>query len=198
MKVVIGLGNPGAKYEGTRHNVGFMTLDKAATMLQTSFTQTKFKAHYTQTHYNNEKVLLLKPLTYMNLSGQCIGQLIEFYDCSINDLLIVHDDLDLPFGQLKLRMKGGAGGHNGLKSVIQHLGTTEFKRIRMGIGRPEHGHVVDYVLQSFSKQEFGLLEPLLKTAAEACLDFIDHDFPNVMNKYNQLAKRLDEQEHNIE
>jgi PTH1 family peptidyl-tRNA hydrolase len=185
MKVIIGLGNPGKEYEFTRHNIGFLTVDYLSDELQIPFNQAKFKGVYGEGRYKNEKVILLKPLTYMNLSGESIRELIDFYKLSIDDLLIIYDDLDLSPGKLKLRYKGGSGGHNGLKSIIHHLKTEQFKRIRMGIGRPLQGDIVSHVLGRFPTEEDEQLNEVIKKAAEASLSFIgEHDFTKVMNMYN--------------
>lgn len=185
MKVIIGLGNPGKKYEFTRHNIGFITLDHVAEKLHISMDQAKFKGLIGEGRYMNEKVILFKPMTFMNLSGEAIRELLDFYKLSNEEILVIYDDLDLPSGQLKLRFKGGPGGHNGIKSILSHLGTEQFKRIKMGIGRPEYGDVVSYVLGNFNKEEEEGLQEAVKKATEASLSFIEErDFTKVMNIYN--------------
>jgi PTH1 family peptidyl-tRNA hydrolase len=185
VKVIVGLGNPGEKYECTRHNIGFITIDYIADQLQLSLDQSKFKGLYGEGRYKDEKVILLKPMTYMNLSGESIRELIDFYKLSHDDLLVIYDDLDLPAGDIKLRYKGGPGGHNGIKSILAHLGTEQFKRIKMGIGRPIYGDVISHVLGSFSKEEQTNLQEVVKKAAEASLSFLEEkDFTKVMNIYN--------------
>lgn len=185
MKVIVGLGNPGPKYEFTRHNIGFLTIDQLAQKLNIEVKQSKFKALYGETRIGQEKVILLKPMTYMNLSGESVNEVLRFYNCEIDDVLIIYDDLDLPAGKMKLRMQGGAGGHNGIKSIIQHLGTQQFKRIKMGIGRPVNEDVVSYVLGTFSKEEQETLQEMLPKAADACVSFVEEeDFSKVMNNYN--------------
>jgi PTH1 family peptidyl-tRNA hydrolase len=185
VKVIVGLGNPGKKYEFTRHNIGFITLDYIADQLDISLDQSKFKGLYGEGRFKNEKVLLLKPMTYMNLSGEAIREITDFYKLTNEDILIIYDDLDLPSGKIKLRLKGGSGGHNGLKSIMAHLGTEEFKRVKMGIGRPTHGDVVSYVLGQFSKDEEQNLEDAVKKATESSLSFLEEeDFTKVMNIYN--------------
>jgi len=133
MKLVVGLGNPGAKYKGTRHNVGFMTMDEVAY-------QEKFD--FDKAQIGGEKVIFMKPLTFMNLSGEAIRPLMNYFKIGIEDLLVVYDDMDLPVGKIRLRQKGGAGGHNGIKSIISCLGTSEFNRIKVGVGRPKDGRTV--------------------------------------------------------
>ena len=133
MKLIVGLGNPGKQYEGTRHNVGFAVIDEIAERLHMSLDQAKFKGIYGMGHVEGEKIFLLKPLTYMNLSGESIGALMDYYQIDIEELLVIYDDLDLPVGRIRLRQRGSAGGHNGVKSTISHVGSQEFNRIRVGI-----------------------------------------------------------------
>lgn len=137
MKCIVGLGNPGKKYDKTRHNAGFMVLDEWAERNNWSFSQKKFNGLYTMERIDGEKVVLLKPQTYMNLSGESLRPLMDYYDLDVEDILVIYDDLDLPPGKIRLRKKGGHGGHNGIRSIIDHLGTKEFKRLRVGVGRPE-------------------------------------------------------------
>ena len=132
MKLIVGLGNPGPTYDRTRHNIGFEVIDELANRFNAPLTQTKWKGLYSMSFQNGEKVFLLKPLTYMNLSGESIRPLMDYYDIDIEDLLILYDDLDLPVGKIRLRQKGSAGGHNGVKSTIAHLGTQQFNRIQIG------------------------------------------------------------------
>jgi len=185
MKVIIGLGNPGKQYEFTRHNIGFLTIDRLSEELNIPVGQAKFKALVGEGFYKNHKVILLKPMTYMNLSGESVREVLDFYKLSIEDLLIVFDDLDLPAGQNKLRYKGGSGGHNGIKSIISHLHTEEFKRIKMGIGRPAKGDIVSYVLGRFPAEEEEKLGEQINKAVKACYSFIEEeDFTKVMNMHN--------------
>ncbi|MFM1655450.1 aminoacyl-tRNA hydrolase [Brevibacillus sp. B_LB10_24] len=188
MKVMIGLGNPGRQYEDTRHNVGFMAIDKVSNEWQIPVSQNKFRALIGEGRINGERVLLVKPQTYMNLSGESVREIVSFYKLTPADILVVFDDLDLPVGRLKLKEKGSAGGHNGIKSLISHLGTQEFKRIKVGIGRPEPGrNVSDYVLGSFSTGEHPLIERAVALAAEACAMAATERFDLVMNRYNTTA-----------
>lgn len=185
MKLIIGLGNPGKQYEKTRHNAGFMVVDELAEALGISLNQLKFKGMLGEGRVGAEKALLLKPLTYMNLSGESMIQVLQFYKMQPEDILVIYDDLDTPVGQIRLRMKGSAGGHNGIKSIIQHLGTEEFNRIRVGIGRPQPGKkVVDYVLEPFFSEEEGDIKAALKKSAEAAKAWLAEPFVQVMNKYN--------------
>ena len=153
MKLIVGLGNPGREYEGTRHNCGFMVIDKLAEKLNVSVDQNKFKGLYVKFKYHGEDVILLKPQTYMNLSGESVSTLMQFFKIEIEDLLVIYDDLDMPVGKLRLRKTGSAGGHNGIKNIIAHLNSQDFKRIRVGIDRHKYMKVVDYVLSRFTKEE---------------------------------------------
>lgn len=186
MKLIVGLGNPGAKYAGTRHNIGFDIIDALANQLEVELSEAKHKGVYAIARKGTEKVILLKPLTYMNLSGESIAEVMRYYDIDKEDVIVVYDDLDLPQGKIRLRQKGSAGGHNGIKSIIAHLGTDQFKRVRVGIGRPEGPiKTVDYVLGKFSEEERNVIDSAIKTSADACIRAIDNTFIDVMNEFNQ-------------
>ncbi len=185
MKVIAGLGNPGEKYENTRHNVGFKVIDHLSEHLSIPLNNQKFNGLFGIDEVNGHKICLLKPLTYMNRSGDAIIPLMKYYKVEIDDLLVIYDDLDLIPGKLRLREKGSAGGHNGMKSIIQHLGRQEFKRIRIGIGRPEPGEAVpDYVLKTFRPNQQAPIKEALQRSADACESWIDTPFTQVMNRYN--------------
>ncbi|BAU26194.1 peptidyl-tRNA hydrolase [Aneurinibacillus soli] len=186
MKVIVGLGNPGREYEMTRHNVGFWAIDRLADEWGIALNQGKFKGLIGEGRVGTEKVILVKPLTYMNLSGECVSPLLSFYKLDPEeDLLVIYDDLDLPCGKIRLRTKGSAGGHNGIKSLLAHLGTQEFKRIKVGIDRPEPGRkVVDYVLGTFPPEQKADVEEAVKRAAEASRAWTEISFLRVMNQYN--------------
>ncbi|MYL51590.1 aminoacyl-tRNA hydrolase [Halobacillus litoralis] len=185
MKCIVGLGNPGKKYEETRHNIGFMIIDELASRNQWSLSQKKFNGLFTMERFNGEKIILLKPQTYMNLSGESLRPLMEFYDIEVEDVLVVYDDLDLPPGKIRLRKKGGHGGHNGIRNIIDQLGTKEFKRLRVGVGRPEGSKtVIDHVLGGFSKEEQGPVEESIDHAVKACEAWIEQPFNEVMNDFN--------------
>ncbi|ANZ95091.1 aminoacyl-tRNA hydrolase [Brochothrix thermosphacta] len=188
MKMIVGLGNPGKKYEDTRHNVGFMVINELNERFNGSFKVTKYNGEVSTIVHKGEKVLLVKPLTYMNESGQCIRQLADYYEIPTDDIVIVYDDLDLPVGQLRLRQKGSAGGHNGIKSTIQHLGTQDFKRVKVGITRPDDGNIINWVLGRFSKKEQPDVAISIKEAADALEMWLTADFIQAMNRYNQAAK----------
>lgn len=185
MKLIVGLGNPGREYELTRHNIGFMAIDELAKRWNISLNEQKFKGVFGAGFVNGEKVILLKPLTYMNLSGESIRPLMDYYKIDVEDFVVLYDDLDIPVGKLRLRMKGSAGGHNGVKSTISHLGTQEFQRIRMGIGRPKNGmKVVDYVLGRFTSEEIPDVNHSIEKAADACEEWLNKPFLQIMNTFN--------------
>ncbi|KZE68111.1 peptidyl-tRNA hydrolase [Fictibacillus phosphorivorans] len=185
MKLFIGLGNPGSRFDGTRHNIGFEVIDKLSDSLNIPMQQTKFKGLYGTGNVAGEKVFLLKPLTYMNLSGECVGPFMDYFQIPLEDMVVVYDDLDTIPGKLRLRTKGSAGGHNGIRSMIAHLGTQEFKRIRFGIGRPTNQQPVpDFVLNRFSKEEQIDVESGIDRSVKACEAFIETSFDKVMNKFN--------------
>lgn len=185
MKLIVGLGNPGREYELTRHNIGFMAIDELAKRWNISLNEKKFKGLFGAGFVNGEKVILLKPLTYMNLSGESIRPLMDYYKIDVEDFVVLYDDLDIPVGKLRLRMKGSAGGHNGVKSTISHLGTQEFQRIRMGIDRPKNGmKVVDYVLGRFTSEEIPDVNHSIEKAADACEEWLNKPFLQIMNTFN--------------
>ncbi|VEF49995.1 peptidyl-tRNA hydrolase [Bacillus freudenreichii] len=185
MKLIVGLGNPGSRYEKTRHNIGFEVIDELAKRSGTTLSETKFNGLYANVRNNGKKVILLKPLTYMNLSGESIRPLMDYFRIPIEDVLVIYDDLDLPVGKIRLRQKGSAGGHNGIKSTIQHLGTPEFNRIRIGINRPPEGmKVPDYVLGKFSREEWEEMQSVIQTCADACEEWMEAPFLEVMNRFN--------------
>ena len=183
--MIVGLGNPGASYKATRHNMGFIVIKALSDTWGVELNQRKFKARYCQLMVEQTKVMLVQPLTYMNNSGEAVGFLRSYFDIAIEDILVIVDDVDLPCGKIRLRSKGNSGGHNGLKSIIKVLGTSEFKRIRIGVGKDPLVLGMDYVLGKPSKQEKLLLEPALARAKEAAMAFMTEDFTMVMNEYNK-------------
>ena len=185
MKLIVGLGNPGRQYERTRHNIGFDVIDSLSEKFSIRLDSAKFKGIYGVGHVNGEKVLLLKPLTYMNLSGESISAIMDYYQIEIEDLVVIYDDLDLPVGKIRLRQKGSAGGHNGIKSTIAHMGTQDFNRIRVGIDRPNNGmSVSDYVLGRFTKEEQAVISKVIPTCSQAVECWLDTPFLQVMNRFN--------------
>ncbi|MEG0285603.1 MULTISPECIES: aminoacyl-tRNA hydrolase [Vagococcus] len=186
MKLIVGLGNPGSKYRGTKHNVGFIALDEIAYQEKVTFNKTQFEADIAEFFLNGEKIILAKPQTFMNESGRSVRPLMDYYNIADEDLLVIYDDLDLPIGKIRLREKGSAGGHNGIKSIIAHLGTKDFNRIKVGIDRPKNGkEVVSYVLSSFPKETHDDMLNAMKQTADASLYWAEgHDFVNTMNQFN--------------
>jgi peptidyl-tRNA hydrolase, PTH1 family len=183
--LLIGLGNPGREYRDTRHNVGFMLIDRLAVRLGARGMKVQSKAIVTTAIYQERKLILAKPQTYMNLSGHSAQGLLNFYKVPVENMLIAHDDLDLPFGTIRLRPKGGPGGQKGMASTIEQLGTDGFSRLRIGIGRPP-GRMdpAAYVLQNFSKDEMKVISEIIDRAADAALEFVVNGINMAMNKYN--------------
>lgn len=186
MKCVIGLGNPGKKYEKTRHNIGFIVIDELTRRHNASLDEVKFKSTYSVTTVAGQKVMFIKPQTFMNLSGEAVRPLIEYYKIKVEDIVVIYDDLDLPVGKIRMREKGGHGGHNGIRSLIQHLGTKEFKRIRIGVGRPTTAQAIaDYVLKPFAKKEQEDMKITVQESADACDMWLNKPYVDVMNTYNK-------------
>lgn len=185
MKCIVGLGNPGRKYKKTRHNIGFMVIDELLDRHHLKLNKRKFNGEYAMEPIGNKKTILLKPQTFMNLSGEAVRPLIDYFNIPIEDIIVIYDDLDLPTGKIRLREKGGHGGHNGIRSLIEHLGTKDFKRIRIGIGRPVTPiPVIDYVLGSFPKDQKEAVNNSINKSADACVSWLDSPFNEVMNDYN--------------
>ena len=184
MKLVVGLGNPGKEYENTRHNVGFMVIDKYTGKNGISVDKEKFSGLYGEAIINNEKVYFLKPTTYMNLSGDAIRKIADFYKIDVSDILIIHDDLDLPLGTYKIKPKGSSGGHNGLKSIESNLSTQEYKRIKIGISNDKSLDTKDYVLGKFSKEDKEQLDRVIDKVVNILEDYFKMDFDQLMSKYN--------------
>ena len=186
MKLIVGLGNPGDKYQGTRHNVGFDVIDALARQEGLKLTDQKFRSDYTIWRVGDEKVLLVKPYTFMNLSGEAVLPLMSYYNISPDELVVVYDDLDLEPGKLRLRQSGSAGGHNGVKSIIEMLGTQDFKRVKIGIGRPQYGRkVVDHVLERFDTDDRALIEQKIDQTTGLLRAWAKGEtFVQLMNQYN--------------
>jgi len=183
--LLIGLGNPGREYRDTRHNVGFMLIDRLIVRLNARGMKVQSKAIVINATYEERKLILAKPQTYMNLSGQSAQGLLSFYKLPVENMLIAHDDLDIPFGTIRIRPKGGPGGQGGMASTIEQLGTKDFPRLRIGIGRPP-GRMdpAAYVLQNFSREEMKVLSEVVDRAADAALEFVKSGLNAAMNKYN--------------
>lgn len=190
MKLIVGLGNPGKQYENTKHNAGFLTIDKVADKLGVSFQVSKFRGLLASTKVNQEQVYLLKPQTFMNLSGESVIQVMNYYHIDKNDLIVIYDDKDTDIGEIRLRPQGSAGGQNGIKNIIQHLGSKEFNRIRIGIGSPGRMNLADYVLSPLDKQSRPLFDEATDTAAQAAIDGITKSFNDVMTKYNTKPAKV--------
>ena len=185
MKIIVGLGNPGTEYENTRHNAGFITIDKLAEDLNMELNHEKFNAIFAKGKVKGEDVILLKPMTYMNNSGIAIRQCMDFYKASPEDVLVIYDDVDLPVGKIRLRQKGSAGGHNGMKSIISHLSTAEFDRIRVGVGKDPQIPMMNWVLSKFRAEEKEDLNTATTNASKAAQFSIHHTFIDTMNRYNK-------------
>jgi peptidyl-tRNA hydrolase, PTH1 family len=184
--LIVGLGNPGRQYSQNRHNVGFMLIDRLAERLGLTFSRVQNKALVTDGRYQGKKVILVKPQTYMNNSGQSVGALMRFYKLSQENLLVTFDDVDLPFETIRLRPSGGSSGQKGMKSIIQHLGSQEFPRLRLGIDRPPgRMQTPDYVLQDFPKAHAEALDIFLERAADAALLFVNEGIDAAMSHYNR-------------
>lgn len=185
MYLVVGLGNPEPEYSYTRHNMGFSTINELAKNNNIQVNKSKFQGLYGMGTINNEKVILLKPQTYMNLSGKSIREAIDFYKIDLDKIIVIYDDLDIEEGIIKIRKKGGAGTHNGMKSVISELHTQEFSRIRIGIGNPKKQiDLADYVLEKVQKKDYEILQSAIINASKAVEDIIKIGTDNAMNKYN--------------
>lgn len=187
MFIIVGLGNPDDRYKGTRHNVGFDVIDLLAEKYNISVDTRKHRAYLGKGIIAGQKVILVKPQTYMNLSGESIGSLVEYYKIDPEEeLLVIHDDISLDVGQLRIRKKGSAGGHNGLKNIIAHLGTNVFARIKVGVGEKPKGYdLADYVLGHFSKGEKEQMEEAYSLAAEAVELIVNREIDQAMNEYNK-------------
>ena len=186
MKMIVGLGNIGTRYDETRHNTGFMVVDQLARDYHLgAFTHLKQEAVAVSGIINGEKVMLVKPTTFMNDSGRAVGPLVDYYDIDLDNLVIVNDDLDMPVGKVRLKTHGASGGHNGLKSIISALGTKNFNRVKVGIDHPQHGTVVSHVLGKFSKEERPKFDQAVEQAEHALEAWINgEDFAKLMNAYN--------------
>ena len=185
MYLIVGLGNPEKEYAGTRHNMGFDVINEISKQYNIQVEKSKFKGLYGIGTIGTEKIVLLKPQTFMNLSGESVREIMDFYKISTQDLIVIYDDVDIDVGSIKIRKTGSAGSHNGMKSVISHLGTTEFTRIRVGIGNPkEHRDMIEHVIGKVSKEEYEELEKGISKAKEAVICIIENDINKAMNEYN--------------
>jgi peptidyl-tRNA hydrolase, PTH1 family len=186
MYIIVGLGNPGKKYEATRHNIGFMAIDQIADKYNISVDKERMKAYIGEGNINGEKVVLVKPQTYMNLSGEAVGALARWYKVEPEHIITIYDDMDIEVGRIRIRKQGRAGGHNGIKSLIQHLGTENFPRVKLGIGRPNIPgmNTADYVLGVIPKEEVPRVEEVLEAAVNSIEYALEHNIDLAMNKFN--------------
>lgn len=188
MYVIAGLGNPGKKYEKTRHNIGFITIDRLAEKHNINVDKLKFKALVGEGRISGQKIVLVKPQTFMNLSGESIQEVMNFYKLPPENLIVVYDDIDIELGTLRIRKSGSAGTHNGMRSIVQHLNSQDFPRIRIGMGGPKKGDLVDFVIGGFTKDEEKVLDATVSTALNAVECIVESGTDLAMNKYN-IRKR---------
>ena len=186
MKIIVGLGNPGDTYQWSRHNIGFQVVDRLAEENHISICHKRFKVHYGKGWIHAQDVLLVKPLTFMNLSGLAVQKVVDFYKVDLVDLIVVHDDLDLPFGALRIKRRGGDGGHQGVRSIIESIGANNFFRLKVGIGRPPRGmDPAEYVLSSFVGIEKDQLKEVLLRTSECLVVLISEGFERAMNRFQR-------------
>ena len=183
MFLIVGLGNPGKEYEDTRHNIGFKVVDNIAKEYNIEINRQKFKGTYGEGFIGGEKVILLKPTTFMNLSGESVRAVVDFYNLDNDKILVIYDDISLEVGTLRIREKGSAGGHNGIKSIIAHLDGDVFSRIKVGVGQP-NGDLIKYVLGKFTKEEVVVLSETIEASTKATRDIIKSDVKTAMNQFN--------------
>ena len=193
MKIIAGLGNPGKEYENTKHNVGFLTIDILAEKYGIKVNKIKFKGLVGEGMIGTEKVMLVKPQTYMNLSGQCIREIVAFYKLDMEDLVVIYDDIDLPMGNLRIRKKGSAGTHNGMRSIIYDLQDDGFPRVRVGIGGERKGDLANYVISGFSGDDRKLIEEAIVKAADAVTGHVEDGIDRAMVDYNTKKPKVKKQ-----
>ncbi|MGL5268608.1 MAG: aminoacyl-tRNA hydrolase [Spiroplasma sp.] len=185
MKLIVGLGNPGKQYEITRHNIGFMIIDSLSNHLKVSLKQHKFDGEFVKTKYKDQDVILLKPLTFMNLSGNCLANFFHYFKIKAEDILVIHDEIDLNFGRIQFKNTGSAAGHNGLKDIFAKTKTKNLLRLRIGIGKNEKFNTADWVLSNFSYQELLAINNNQDFFVSAILAWLDNsDISSLMNKFN--------------
>ncbi len=183
MWIVIGLGNPGKEYEKTRHNLGFLTVDVIAERLSSGF-KTSDNYQISEGFMGSEKLLLIRPLTFMNLSGRAVSRVLSYYKCDVDHLVVIHDDLDIEPGRIKIKLGGGSGGHKGVESVMSSVGSRDFLRIKIGIGRPDHNNTEGYVLSKFKGKEEELISSTVIDAADAVESIVSDGYEKAMNIFN--------------
>jgi len=186
VKIIAGLGNPGVQYEWTRHNVGFRVVDRLAETYHLNLSRRGFSSHYATGWIDSEKVIVLKPMTFMNRSGEAVQKVLSFFDTEMEDLIVIHDDLDLPFGALRFKRMGGDGGHQGVRSIIESIGGNTFPRLKVGIGRPPRGiEAAQYVLNPFDAIERSQLDKVLSESMEALALLLREGVSAAMNRYHK-------------
>lgn len=185
MKLIVGLGNPGREYENTKHNVGFMFIDYFCQKNNIELKELKFSGIYSKIKMNGEEIIIAKPLTYMNLSGEFVSKIMNFFKINYEDLIVIHDDLDCEIGKIKIKQKGSSGGQNGLRNIISHLKTENIKRIKIGIGRPKNNiNIKDYVLSKLTFEEKNAIFSNFNNICEIIEDFTQNNLIKAMNKFN--------------
>ncbi len=195
MLLIVGLGNPGTEYEKTRHNMGFKAIDKLSEKYEIELTHSKFKGMYGTGIINGEKIILFKPYTYMNLSGEAVEQIVSFYKIDLKDIVVIYDDIDIDPGFIKVRKSGSPGSHNGMKSVTHCLNSQNFARVRIGTGKPEVGmDLIEYVIGAIDEEDIPKLENGINQAVEAVSMIIEENIDNAMNKYN--IKKIEKNDEN--
>ena len=199
MKLIVGLGNPGSEYAKTRHNVGFMLIDALANEYNVTLWKEKFEAQIAEIYIGTQKVLLVKPQTYMNNSGQAVGPLMRWYKLEPEDVIVAHDDMDIPAGAIRIRKKGSSGGHNGIKSLISHLGSENFARVRLGVGRPLAGWmVVNHVLAPFPQEDKVAVDEAIKYLIPAVECIVKESLDIAMNKYNPKKQKKNKKKQEVQ
>lgn len=189
MKIIVGLGNPGTRYEWSRHNVGFLVVNRFAEIHRIVVCTRRFKSLFGKGSVDSQPVVLANPMTYMNRSGEGVSKVVHFFQAGMEDVIVVHDDLDLPFGKLRIKQRGGDGGHQGIRSIIESMGGSNFLRLKIGVGRPPRGmDPAEYVLDDFSQSERSRLDEILSQAVEALKVMLLEGLQAAMNRFQKKAK----------
>lgn len=185
MKIIVGLGNPGKEYAKTRHNLGFLAIDKLSEKLGVSINKTKFNGMIGEINHNGEKLLLVKPQTFMNLSGNCVKEILDFYKLAVEDLIVIYDDIDIEFGKIRIRPSGSPGTHNGMRNITNMIQSQNFCRIRIGTGKPKNNQeLYNFVLSEFSSDEMKIVDDVTTKVSQAVLEILDSDILKAMNSFN--------------
>lgn len=183
MYLIVGLGNPEEQYKNTRHNIGFEVIDQFAKKNEIEIKRKDFEGEYAKFEIDNKKVIILKPTTYMNLSGRSVRQIVDFFKIDIEKIIVIYDDVDIELGKMRIRKNGSSGSHNGIKSIIECLGTSEFARIRVGIGKPKYD-MINHVLGKFEEEEMEVIKEVIEKASEASKLIVTENLNTAMNKFN--------------